>query len=113
MGTDFITINNLAGDCKGTLSGLGMVPKLHKLCPSLVEMAPYGPAFGQILGAVARVTKDWQPDIDSAEALIAQMNLLTLLLGVVDSITLVGIFFEYDPARQASRMRSIEALRSS
>jgi len=48
MGTDFITIGNLAGDGKGTLIGLQMVPKLHRLCPALVAMAPYGTAFGQL-----------------------------------------------------------------
>lgn len=76
-----------------TLKRITGADKVDGIVGRLSPEATTEKAKGQIKRAVGLVLKDKEPDINSAEALIAQMNkqmnLLTLLLGVVGSIALV------------------------
>lgn len=76
-----------------TLKRITGVDRVEAIVGRLKPQATVARAQSQVVSAVGRVIRDHQPSVNSAEALIEQMNrqmnLLTLLLGVVGSIALV------------------------
>jgi putative ABC transport system permease protein len=76
-----------------TLKRITRLDKIDAIVGRMAPEATVEQATAELLKALGRVLRDRVPDINTAKALIAQMNkqmdLLALLLGVVGSIALV------------------------